>query len=155
MREPKHGQAMDIEPRKGDTATIMEQHPDLLTIAETARLLKVSVVTIKRWLRQGHLTAYRIGPRALRVRRSDLEALLSPTGQERARNGKEAEEDSAGTHQGAAVRRLSEEAARQQLEALKDSEGLLERMRIRRNGTPLPSSWRLIHQAREERARRL
>lgn len=133
----------------------MEQPTELLTLAETAQLLKVSVVTLKRWLRQGHLTAYRVGPRALRIRRTDLDALLSPAGQERARNGQEDPTDSTEAPDGAALRPLREEEARQQLEVLRESEGLIERMRIRRNGTPLPASWRLIHQAREERARRL
>ena len=53
-----------------------EPAADLLTRAEAAKLLKVSPVTISRWLKQGRLPAYRLGPRAVRIRRADLEGLL-------------------------------------------------------------------------------
>jgi excisionase family DNA binding protein len=53
---------------------------ELLTIKETAELLNVSTVTIGRWLKQGRLTAYRLGPRQVRVRRADLaQALITIT----------------------------------------------------------------------------
>ena len=51
---------------------------DLLTKREVAELLKVSEVTIARWLKQGRLPAYRVGPRAVRVRRADVERLMAP-----------------------------------------------------------------------------
>lgn len=55
------------------------QHTDdLLTIAEAADLLRVSTVTIKRWLKQGRLPAYHVGPRAIRLRRADLAAVMRP-----------------------------------------------------------------------------
>ncbi len=56
---------------------------ELLTIAEAAKLLKVSTVTLGRWLKQGRLPAYHVGPRAVRIRRQDLAALLTPTGPSR------------------------------------------------------------------------
>src|SRR5712692_2934833 len=59
------------------------QDAELLTIVEAAKVLKVSTVTIHRWLKQGRLTAYRVGPRAVRISRSELTRVLSP------RNGKE------------------------------------------------------------------
>ena len=49
---------------------------DLLTIPEAAAALKVSPVTIARWLKQGRLQAYRMGPRAVRIRREDLTEVL-------------------------------------------------------------------------------
>lgn len=51
---------------------------ELLTIPEAARLLKVSTVTLGRWLRAGRVPSYRVGPRAVRIRRADLDALLTP-----------------------------------------------------------------------------
>ena len=51
---------------------------DLLTVPETAELLKVSAVTVSRWLKQGRLPAYRVGPRAVRIRRADVDELLVP-----------------------------------------------------------------------------
>ncbi len=51
---------------------------DLLTVREAAQLLKVSTMTIKRWLKQGRLVAYHVGPRALRIKQEDLQDLLRP-----------------------------------------------------------------------------
>lgn len=52
---------------------------ELMTVREAATLLKISPVTIKRWLKQGRLRAYHVGPRAVRIRQEDIEALLTPT----------------------------------------------------------------------------
>lgn len=51
---------------------------DLLTIAEAAELLKVSAVTVSRWRRQGRLPTLKVGPRAVRIRRSDLDLVSQP-----------------------------------------------------------------------------
>lgn len=48
---------------------------ELLTIAETAAWLRVSVKTLREWVRNGRIEAYRVGGR-LRFRRSDLEVWL-------------------------------------------------------------------------------
>ena len=55
------------------------QPGDLMTVREAASLLKISPVTIKRWLKQGRLRAYHVGPRAVRIKHEDIEALLMPT----------------------------------------------------------------------------
>ena len=49
------------------------------TVPEAARLLEVSPVTIWRWIAMHRLPAYRVGPRRIRVKREDLEALIQPT----------------------------------------------------------------------------
>lgn len=51
---------------------------ELLTVPEAAEVLKVSAVTVSRWLKQGRLPAYRVGPRAVRIRRSDIDDILAP-----------------------------------------------------------------------------
>lgn len=51
---------------------------DLLTIAEAAEILKVSTVTLSRWRRQGRLPTLKVGPRAVRIRRSDLDLISQP-----------------------------------------------------------------------------
>ena len=56
----------------------VQQTSELLTVREAATLVKVSPLTISRYLRQGRLPAYRVGPRAIRVRRADVETLLKP-----------------------------------------------------------------------------
>ena len=53
------------------------------------------------------------------------------------------------------IKPLTDEEVRQGLEALKESEALIQRIRERRKGKPLPSSWRLIRQAREECSKKI
>lgn len=119
----------------------MDPEHDLLTVAEAARILKVSQVTIHRWLKQGRLPSYHLGPRYIRIRRSDLGAVLKPAGPQEAR------------HAGAklAVSSLTDAEAQRGLEALKSSKSLLEQMKAQRQDKPLPSSWRMIRRARAER----
>lgn len=59
---------------------VMEQEPkELLSVQEAADFLGLSVSTIRRYIRDGRLPAYRVaGERLLRIKRSDLEELLDP-----------------------------------------------------------------------------
>ena len=50
----------------------------LLTIETAAEMLAVHPRTIRRYVASGDLPAYRIGPRQIRVRTSDVDALLVP-----------------------------------------------------------------------------
>ena len=50
----------------------------LLTIETAADMLAVHPRTIRRYIAAGDLPAYRIGPRQIRVRMSDVDALLTP-----------------------------------------------------------------------------
>lgn len=52
--------------------------PEFYTAAEAARLLGVSVVTVWRWINEGRLRAYRVGPRKLRINREDVESVVRP-----------------------------------------------------------------------------
>ena len=49
------------------------------TVAQAANVLRVSRTTVWRWIVAGRLDAYRIGPRTIRVRKGDIEALPRPT----------------------------------------------------------------------------
>ncbi len=130
---------------------VIKLETELITIAEAARLLKVSAITIRRWLKQGRLQAYRLGPRHIRIYRADLNGVLTPVADEDGSIVKEIL-----TGQGRLeVQPPSEEQVKQRLEAIADSEELIEQMLARRKGKPLPPSWPLIRQAREERSRRL
>jgi hypothetical protein len=53
------------------------------------------------------------------------------------------------------VRPLTYAEVSQGLEALKESEALIERLRERRRGQPLAPSWPVIRQEREARSKRL
>jgi excisionase family DNA binding protein len=50
--------------------------PELLTIGQAAKFLKIRPATVKRWLAQGFPTV-RLGPRSVRLRRSALLAMLT------------------------------------------------------------------------------
>jgi excisionase family DNA binding protein len=45
---------------------------EYLTVAEAAELLRVSVSTIRRWIREGTMSAHRVGSRRLLLKRGDL-----------------------------------------------------------------------------------
>src|SRR5438045_2636192 len=57
---------------------VLDHQADWLTISEAARLLKVSRGTLARWLRTGRLPSYHVGPKAVRIRRGDLAAVVTP-----------------------------------------------------------------------------
>ena len=52
-----------------------EQAPHDLSIAEAARRKNVSGKTIRRWIAEGRLPAERVGPRLIRIRPEDLDAV--------------------------------------------------------------------------------
>ena len=43
-----------------------------LTTQEVAGLLKVSIHTVRRWIKEGHLPAYKVG-RGLRIKKANLD----------------------------------------------------------------------------------
>jgi excisionase family DNA binding protein len=122
---------------------------DLLTIAEATRLLRVSRVTLHRWLRDGRLPAYHVGPKAVRIRRADLAAVLRPTHGREVSAVTEAQPIPTSL---AALRPLSEAEQRRALAALERARQLGARIRVRRDGKPLAESWPIIREAREARS---
>jgi excisionase family DNA binding protein len=48
---------------------------EFLTVAEVAELLKLNQQTVRNWIDQGSLPAFKVG-RRVRIRRSDLERVL-------------------------------------------------------------------------------
>ncbi len=50
----------------------------LLTLEDVAERLGVHIRTLHRFVADGRLPAYRIGPRLVRIRTSDVEAFLEP-----------------------------------------------------------------------------
>jgi excisionase family DNA binding protein len=133
----------------------VQQHPsgiypmnsdlDLLTLTEAATLLKVSVVTLRRWIKQGRLPAYHVGPRKVRIKRHDLTKAFTPT----------AQEEVSAVPEKITIRPLTDAEVAEQLQAVVESEAFLARMRAKRGGKPLDSSVPLIRQSREERSKQL
>jgi excisionase family DNA binding protein len=54
--------------------------PPQPTIKQTADYFGVDVKTVRRWIAQGRLIAYRVGPRLIRVDRASILKLASPIG---------------------------------------------------------------------------
>ena len=50
---------------------------NLLTVAEVEERLRVNRATIEGWFASGDLPHYRLGPKTIRIARSDLEAFLA------------------------------------------------------------------------------
>lgn len=126
---------------------IASRDADLVTVAEAAKILRVSLVTVRRWLRQGLLPSFHVGPKAVRIRRADLQAVVTPIRQ--ADSTRSAPEPPC-----AALEPLSDDEVAQQQAALAASAKLLAEMAARRGGTPFAESWPLIRAARAERSRR-
>jgi excisionase family DNA binding protein len=136
------------------------EHGDLLTTAEAAKLLKVSPVTIARWKKQGILPAYKLGPRAVRFRRDEVEALARPVtvaNESFGRHPRPARpltpyqhDPSVINHElRASIKPLTEEEKREALAWMDGADKLRERIRAERGGKPLPDSWLTIRAARE------
>lgn len=53
---------------------VAQSHRDFYTVPEAADALGVSVSTIRRWIADRRLPAFRLGPKALRIRRQDVDA---------------------------------------------------------------------------------
>lgn len=52
--------------------------PVYKSIADAADTYSVSTKTIRRWIASGRLPAFRVGPRKIRVRVEDVDALARP-----------------------------------------------------------------------------
>jgi excisionase family DNA binding protein len=124
---------------------------ELLTIAEATRLLKVGRTTLHRWLKAGRLRAYQVGPKAVRIRRGDLAAVMTPIAGGEVTPVKEAQPIPIQT----TIRPLTDADIRRGLAALKRSQALTARMRAQRGGQPYAPSWPLIREERDEREGRL
>src|SRR3990170_984096 len=59
------------------------------TVPEASSILNVSTSTVWRWIKTGRLTAYRVGPKNIRIRKADLGAVVKPARTERADRVKE------------------------------------------------------------------
>ena len=51
---------------------------EFYTVAEAARALGISPVTVWRWIEAEKLPAYRVGPRNIRIRKDDVQSMIKP-----------------------------------------------------------------------------
>lgn len=64
--------------------TAKSKKGDYYTVSEAARILDVSPSTVWRWIEADKLPAYRVGPRAIRIKKQDLAAVVQPARAKRA-----------------------------------------------------------------------
>src|SRR6266498_3229465 len=109
-----------------------------LTIDQAAREVGVHPSTIRRWVDSGLLTAYRLGPKRLRIKSSDLERrVMSRRTAPNARKVRARPRD-----------RMTKAEQRRSLEALAEMERL-SALIAARHGRPDVESWVLINEARD------
>ncbi|MBI2865236.1 MAG: helix-turn-helix domain-containing protein [Chloroflexi bacterium] len=125
----------------------VDPNTDLVTIDEAANLVGVSAVTIARWLKQGRLAGYRVGPRRIRIRRADLARLFTLLPGGKSNDLAEEQPDPAGI----VLPPLSAEEIERRLQASREAKALREAVMERRRGEVLPPAWKLISQARRKR----
>jgi len=65
---------------------------DHVGATQAAAILGISRVTLHRWVKQGVVKAYTLGPRRVLIRRSDLSGLVRPAGEDPAASAGEAVE---------------------------------------------------------------
>jgi excisionase family DNA binding protein len=131
---------------------ISDQNADqLLTASQAAQLLAVHVSTIRRWIRQGKLPAYRVGDKGIRVRRADVHLLINPLADHWGSNRSVQIREVAGI----APRRLTAEEQQKALDAVEGARRLQTEMLEKRGGRHFPDSTMLIRKMREERSREL
>lgn len=129
------------------------QADELLTVAEAAALLKVSQVTLRRWIKQGRLAACRVGPRAVRIRRRDVTGAITPAQQETApvRTPDWQPNYRIVTDITELYKPVSEERRRRGRAAIERSKARTAEMAARNGGEPLAESWPIINEERDKR----
>jgi excisionase family DNA binding protein len=119
-------------------------YDDLKTTREAAALLRVSESTVWRWINRGVLPSYRVGPKRIYVRSSDLARQVKPA---RAEPTLEALRSK--------LRLFPMAPGRARKDAVTRAEAFRAEMLAKRGGVPFPPAWIDINEMREERSREL
>ena len=69
--------AMTTQTELNDSLSV-DASDQWMTQRDVARTCHVTVITVRTWIADGRLPAYRLGPKMIRIKRSDVNALLSP-----------------------------------------------------------------------------
>jgi excisionase family DNA binding protein len=125
----------------------MDSTTEYITVAEAARLLKVSPSTIGRWIQAGRIPAYRVGQRRVRIRKVDLSTVIRPI--KEATGGKSVKEERLTVHP------LTEKQRQQALAAIAEAKRFQAELVARRGGEPFPPSWEILQELRDRRTRDL
>lgn len=61
-------------------ALLTVSSPPDMTVADVAACFGITTRTVHMWIAKGRLRAYRVGPKLIRFRRDEIDALLQPFG---------------------------------------------------------------------------
>jgi len=122
---------------------------EFLTVAEAAALLKVHKSTIRRWIDQGSLPAYRLGQRRVALKRTDVARLITPLDVPGKVGVAAAQDDCA------PLEPLTPQEREQGLIAVERARRLQAEMLAKRGGQPFSPSWEILAELRDERSREL
>lgn len=125
---------------------------EYLTVAEAAALLRVAPSTIRRWIREGDLPAYRLGKRRVGLKRDELSRLVKPLRSDEAPSHDTAEGDDL---ERIRRRKLTDEEVERGLAAMDRAERHAKELQDARGGELFPDSSEVIHRMRQERTRQL
>ena len=121
---------------------------EYLSIAEAAARLRVAQSTIRRWIREGDVPAYRLGRRPVGLKRGGLDRLVTPV--------RPAAYQNQMSHiTKTEVRQFTAEERQRGLEIMDELERMRKADLASRDGKPHPSSTEILAQLREERMRQL
>lgn len=126
---------------------------EFYTVAQAARRLGVHPSTIWRWIDAERLPAYRVGPKSIRIKASDLDEMVQPAKPQA--EGVASIQYVHAVEQPYVPRRRTPEEKERALKWLEQAAATRAAITARRGGQPFPDSWEEINQARDERSRHL
>lgn len=68
-----------------EASTAFAHHGEWLTVPQACAQMQVGQRTLRRWIAEGQLPAYRMGDQLIRIRASDLDVMCRPIPSARAR----------------------------------------------------------------------
>jgi excisionase family DNA binding protein len=122
---------------------------EYLTVGQAADLLHVNKSTIRRWIAQDQLPAYRVGQRRVALKRADVARLITPTRSTAAQGGAMAPPTTE------SVNSLTPEEQQRGLAAIAALQRLHQDLDARYGQRLQTPSWELLQAARDERSREL
>jgi excisionase family DNA binding protein len=120
------------------------------TVREAAERLGVSTSTVWRWIDAGQLAAVRVGPRAIRIRSSDVQTAVRPARQQQRVPGEHPIYTDVSQ-----IPPWTEEDRQRTRRAMAEMDKLSAKLMAKRGGRLFPDSAKIIRDEREKRSRHL